>query len=172
MTFPLIPTVVIVSLCGGMVASFLTFMLTRDVKAIVLSGLAVFGGGMLFLLEGVQDTMTFPLVPTVIIVSLCGGIVAGLLTFRFTRNIKAIVLTGLAVFGSGMLFLLEAVEITMVFPLVPTFIIISLGGGITAGVLAFVLTRNIKAVAVTGLAIFASGMLLMLANILQRAIDA
>ena len=60
----------------------------------------------------------------------------------------------------------------MTFPLVPTFIIISLCGGITASVLAYVLTRNIKAVAVTGLAIFASGMLLMLANILQRAIDA
>ena len=116
--------------------------------------------------------MVFPLVPTVIIVSLCGGIVASLLTFRFTRDVKAIVLSGLAVFGGGMLFLLEGVQDTMTFPLVPTYIIISLCGGITASVLAFVLTRNIKAVALTGIAIFASGMLLMLANILQRAIDA
>lgn len=53
--------------------------------------------------------MTFPLVPTVIIVSLCGGIVASFLTFQATRNIKAIVLTGLAVFGGGMLFLLESI---------------------------------------------------------------
>lgn len=53
--------------------------------------------------------MVFPLVQTVIIVSLCGGIVAGLLIFRFTRDIKAIVLTGLAVFGGGMLFMLESI---------------------------------------------------------------
>ena len=60
----------------------------------------------------------------------------------------------------------------MVFPLVPTYIIVSLCGGITASFLVFWLTRNTKAVAVTGLAIFASGMLLLLGNILQRAIDA
>ena len=53
MIFPLVPTVIIVSLCGGMVASFLTFMLTRNIKTIALSGLAVFGGGLLFLLEGI-----------------------------------------------------------------------------------------------------------------------
>lgn len=107
MVFPLVPTVIIVSLCGGIAASLLTFWLTRNVKAIVLTGLAVFGSGMLFLLEGI--TIVFPLVPTVIIVSLCGGIVASLLTFRFTRDIKAIVLTGLAVYGGGMLFLLESI---------------------------------------------------------------
>ena len=53
MVFPLVPTVIILSLCGGMFASLLTFRFTRDIKAIVLSGLAVFGGGMLLLLESI-----------------------------------------------------------------------------------------------------------------------
>ena len=104
MVFPLVPTVIIVSLCGGIVASFLTFVLTRNVKAILLSGLAVFGGGMLFLLEGI--TMTFPLVPTVIILSLCGSIVAGFLTFLATRNIKAVAVSALMMLaGGGLLYL-------------------------------------------------------------------
>ena len=60
----------------------------------------------------------------------------------------------------------------MVFPLVPTFIIVSLCGGMVAGLLIFRFTRNLKAVAVTGLAVFGSGMLLMVGSILQRAIDA
>ena len=45
--------------------------------------------------------MIFPLVPTVLIISLCGGIVASVLTFLATRNIKAVVVTGLATFASG-----------------------------------------------------------------------
>ncbi len=169
MTFPLVPTVIIVSLCGGITASVLAFVLTRNTKAIIVTGLAVFAGGMLFLLEGVQDTMTFPLVPTVIIVSLCGGMLASSLAFWLTRNIKAIIVTGFAVFGSGLIFLLEGVEITMTFPLVPTVLIISLCGGITASILAFWLTRNIKAVVVAGLATFASGGLLYLQGVLQLA---
>ena len=57
----------------------------------------------------------------------------------------------------------------MTFPLVPTVIIISLCGGIFAASLAFVLTRNIKAVAVSGLVVFASGGLLYLQGVLQQA---
>lgn len=59
----------------------------------------------------------------------------------------------------------------MIFPLVPTVIIISLCGGIFAASLAFWLTRNIKAVVVTGLATFASGGLLYLYGILYRMGD-
>lgn len=60
----------------------------------------------------------------------------------------------------------------MVFPLVPTVIIISACGGIFAAFLTIVRTRNIKVGIVTGLAVAASGGLLYLYGILQRAADA
>ena len=45
--------------------------------------------------------MVFPLVPTVIIISACGGIFAACLTIVRTRNFKASVATGLAVSAIG-----------------------------------------------------------------------
>lgn len=53
MVFPLVPTIIILSLCGGIVASFLAFRVTGNIKTIAASGLGVFGGGMLLLLESI-----------------------------------------------------------------------------------------------------------------------
>ena len=60
----------------------------------------------------------------------------------------------------------------MIFPLVPTVIILSLCGIIVAGSLTFLATRNIKAVGVSVLMMAAGGVLLYLYGILQLAADA
>ncbi len=60
----------------------------------------------------------------------------------------------------------------MIFPLVQTVIILSLFESIVAGSLTFLATRNIKAAGVSALVMFASGGLLYLYGILQRAADA
>ena len=52
MTFPLVPTVIIISLCGGIFAASLAFVLTRNIKAVVVSGLVVFASGGLLYLQG------------------------------------------------------------------------------------------------------------------------
>ena len=53
--------------------------------------------------------MTFPLVPTVLIISLCGSIFAASLAFFLTRNIKAVFVAGLVTFASGGLLYLQGV---------------------------------------------------------------
>ena len=52
--------------------------------------------------------MTFPLVPTVLIISLCGSIFAASLAFFLTRNIKAVVVAGLVTFAAGDCFICRA----------------------------------------------------------------